>query len=91
MPISPQFGSDAVTACRVLLAGVALADCVETFEIEVQRAVGQLASARVVLADGNMPNGDWPLANTDTYLPGTEIEIQAVGKHRLSSRSWPGP
>jgi len=85
MPISPQSGSDAVTTCRVLLAGLQLADSVETLEMEVQSAVGQLPSARVVLADGNMPTGDWPLANTDTYLPGTEIEIQAGHGDTLST------
>jgi Rhs element Vgr protein len=77
MPSSPQSESDDVTACQVLLAGTALADTVEILEVEVQRAVGQLPSARVILADGNMLDGDWPLANSDTCLPGTEIEIQA--------------
>ena len=77
MPISPQSESEDVIACRVLLAGSEPADTVEILEIEVQRAVGQLPSARVTLADGNVLSGDWPLADNDTCLPGTEIEIQA--------------
>lgn len=77
MPVSPQLGSDAITACRVLLAGTALTDDAQIVSIEVQRAVGRVPGARVVLADGDMPAGDWPLADSGTCLPGTEVEIQA--------------
>ena len=78
MPISPQPANDAIVTCRVLLGGNETDAAVS---IEVQHALGQLPSACVVLAEGPMTDGDsdgdWPLSNGDTCLPGTSIEIQA--------------
>lgn len=77
MPVSPHDNTDAVVAHRLLFAGEPLDDNAQCFEIEVRRAIGQLPSARIVLGDGNMPDGAWPLADGSSLLPGTEVEIQA--------------
>lgn len=43
----------------------------------VTLAVNRVAAARLVYADGSASGGDFPLSNTDTFLPGQEVEIQA--------------
>jgi hypothetical protein len=77
MPERPQSDTTEWAACRVLLAGVALPDTAQIIEIEVQRAVGQIPGARIVLADGSTPDNEGWMADSGHVMPGTEIEIQA--------------
>jgi phage protein D len=45
--------------------------------VQVRRAFGTVASALMVLMDGDMPPGEWPLADADTIKPGVQVTIAA--------------
>jgi len=77
MADSPQLDSEGPVRVTVLSGGQALDDSVRLYLVQVRRAVGSIPSALLVVDDGDMPTGDWPVANADTFKPGTEITIRA--------------
>ncbi|OYT86714.1 MAG: hypothetical protein CFE46_14735 [Burkholderiales bacterium PBB6] len=89
MPTSPLASTGNVTSYRVLLGGIDLAPEAPVIEIEVQHALGEVPRARIVLMDGDMPTGDWPLADSGAFLPGTAVEIFA-GYDAVSSTIFKG-
>ncbi|HEX7817331.1 type VI secretion system tip protein VgrG [Dyella sp.] len=43
----------------------------------VRRAINRIPWAEIVLSDGNMPTGDFPLSDGANFTPGSEITINA--------------
>ncbi|MEO7997237.1 MAG: type VI secretion system tip protein VgrG [Gemmatimonadaceae bacterium] len=43
----------------------------------VTKAANRIATARLVYLDGSPASGDFPLSNGKTFVPGTEVEVQA--------------
>ncbi|MEO9871525.1 type VI secretion system tip protein VgrG [Ekhidna sp.] len=44
--------------------------------IFTSKSVGKIPTARLILDDGSIPEEDFELSSTDTFLPGKKIEIQ---------------
>jgi Rhs element Vgr protein len=77
MPASPQLGADGVLSVAIKCNGAPLGEAAQLISVEVRNAVGQIPSARLLLEDGNMPDGSWELADGSQLLPGSAIEIEA--------------
>lgn len=77
MPQSPSVGSDGPVRVTVISNGTAVTDTLEIVEVTVQRAVNTIPSARLVLRDGDVAQGDFPASDAATFAPGAEIEIKA--------------
>ena len=77
MPVSPQLNTEGVVRVSILSAGQAVAETVQVISVRVQRAANVVPSARIVVIDGDMPTGAWPVGDAATFAPGTEIEIKA--------------
>lgn len=45
--------------------------------VHITKSVNKIASARLVYLDGAAATGDFPLSNTDLFIPGQSIEILA--------------
>jgi Rhs element Vgr protein len=59
------------------VAGQAVAREHQLLAANVSKAVNRISSARLVYLDGNAASGDFPLSNTDLFIPGNEVEILA--------------
>ena len=70
---------DAVGVVRqtVFINGSKLDDSVELVSVSIDKRINRIASATIVLLDGDMPGQDFPVSNTDDFKPGTEIKINA--------------
>lgn len=77
MPESPRQGSDGPVRVTILSNGTALADGVGVYEVQVTRAANVVPHARIVLNDGDMPTGEWPVGDAATFAPGAAITIRA--------------
>ncbi|MBB1487164.1 type VI secretion system tip protein VgrG [Oceanospirillum sediminis] len=78
MPDSPIKNSSGVISYSIKAAGSAIKDSIRVVSIDVYKAVNAIATAMIVIQDGDMPEKDFPISNEDTFKPGNEIEI-AVG------------
>ncbi len=77
MPDSPLAAADGVVTLKVLSGGSQIDDSIEILSVLVSKRINKIATATLVLSDGDMPEQDFPLSNEDTFKPGAEIEIQA--------------
>lgn len=77
MAASPSQSSDAVVRVTVRSAGRAIADDIGLVSAHVRHAVGAVPCARLVFLDGDMSTGDWPAADGDAFVPGTEVSLAA--------------
>ncbi len=77
MPVSPVANADGVVSVTVTVNGTALADTVRIISVTVHRAVNAVPYARLVMADGDIAEGDFPLSAGDQFKPGAEIKISA--------------
>ncbi|WP_062057726.1 type VI secretion system tip protein VgrG [Cellvibrio sp. OA-2007] len=76
MANSPLLNSDGVVSCIVLCDGTAIATTIEVVSIEIQLAANRINTATLIVNDGDMPNGEFPVSDTETFKPGSEIKIQ---------------
>lgn len=80
MPESPASGSsdsDGFIRVGIESNGNAIEDTIQVISVNVRRAVGQIASARIELSDGDMPTHSWPVADGAAFAPGAAIRISA--------------
>jgi Rhs element Vgr protein len=77
MPSSPGTDAEGVVRITLFSEGAALADSVQIVSVSVARAVNRVPSARLVIVDGDMPNGDFPVSDTEDFKPGAAIKINA--------------
>jgi Rhs element Vgr protein len=77
MADSPIKDADGVVRCVVFSDGRQLPDTAGIVSISVQRAANMIPSARLVLLDGDMPTGEFPLSDAAVLKPGARIKIEA--------------
>lgn len=77
MADSPTTNTDGPLGVSIKLNGSALADDVGIVSVHVENELNRIPSAIVVLDDGSIPEGEFPLMDSDDNKPGTEIEIAA--------------
>ncbi len=77
MAESPLLDSEGVVRVTVSCDGTALADTAQLISLNVHRAINMVPSARLVFADGDMPNQAFPLSDAASLVPGTTVKIAA--------------
>ncbi len=81
MADSPETNASNVVRLILRHDGKELDDSIKLVTATVQHTVGKIPTARIVLLDGDMPNKDFPLSDSDDFKPGAEIEIKAGYGH----------
>lgn len=84
MTTSPMPDHGAVPGCRIHCDGQLLPQDAQLVSVQVHRAFGSVASARLVLKDGEVSTGGWPLADADTFKPGAAVSITAGYDDRMA-------
>lgn len=77
MPESPTTNAEGVVSLTLLSSGREIDDGIEILSVQVRKEINKVAAATLVLVDGDMPQQDFPLSNTDTFEPGAEVEVRA--------------
>ncbi len=77
MADSPTLNSSGVIKLSILSEGSQIDDAIQIISVSVTKAVNKIASARIVLIDGDMPERDFPVSNSDAFKPGSAIKINA--------------
>ena len=77
MPQSPTQDGDGVVRVTITSNGSPLPEMAEIIALTIQRAVNKVPCARLVLRDGDMPKQEFPLGDSERFVPGAEIEIKA--------------
>lgn len=77
MPRSPRDEAVGVLTVSLTSNGATLDASTQILSITVNKPVNRIASATVVLADGDMPSAKFPLSDRAVFKPGAEIEIKA--------------
>jgi Rhs element Vgr protein len=61
---------------KILIDGVALSNEINVLRFSVSRVFNKIASAKLTIDDGSVPERDFPQSNSDLFRPGKMIEIQ---------------
>ncbi len=77
MADSPETNTHGVLKLTVSTNGAKLAESVGVVSVAVSKPVNKIPTARIVVLDGDMPDQDFPVSNTDDFKPGTDIKIDA--------------
>jgi len=77
MADSPTLNSSGVIKLSILSEGSQIDDAIQIISVSVTKAINKIASARIILNDGDMPERDFPVSNSDAFKPGSAIKINA--------------
>jgi len=75
--------TDLVTV-TVMVGGSKIPDVYELMQIQVQRQINRIPSAKIMLLDGNPSDETFKVSESDTFVPGNEVEIKAIEADRGS-------
>ena len=78
-----------VLSQKILIDGSAISNEIGVYAITVGKQFNKIATAKIVLLDGNAANREFSLSNTDVFKPGSEIEIQ-LGYHSTTETVFKG-
>ncbi len=76
MADSPTLNADGPVRISVLCAGSPQPD-LQIQSVNIRHAFNDIPSARIVLADGDMPNQSLPLSDSDLFEPGAQVTVKA--------------
>lgn len=76
VPVSTETNPSLATY-KIFSDGTELPASVGVAMISVQKVINKIPSARLVLYDGDVSEGDFELSGGDLFVPGNEIEIKA--------------
>lgn len=86
MADSPINDKSIYVSFSIKVDGQEIDDTYQVKEIDVSKAVNRIPYAHVLIYDGSASKSDFEISNTDTFIPGKEIEISAgyeSGSNRL--------
>jgi Rhs element Vgr protein len=74
---SPIAAAEGVLSIEVKSDGTVIDSSLGVMSIDTWIAVNKVPKARIMFADGDMPNGTFPVSDLATFLPGKTIDISA--------------
>lgn len=77
MPVSPLQNSNGTVVFSVFSSGKDVSANLQILSIEINESLNRVPVAVIVLMDGDMPEGKFPVSDLDSFKPGAEIEIKA--------------
>jgi len=87
--VSPLSGKTDLVTYTILADGAKLPDVYEVSQIKVHKQVNRIASAKIMLYDGDPSTGDFVISSSSTLLPGVKITINA-GYHGQEATIFKG-
>ena len=76
MPNSPIAEETNLISFAILSAGKEIPGTYEVLEIRIEQHVNRIAEAEITLRDGSTANQTFDVTDSDTFKPGSEIEIK---------------
>jgi Rhs element Vgr protein len=77
MATSPLDNSSGALLVSLVSEGTEVAGRMEIVAIDIVSAVNRITTATITLADGDMPNLEFPLSDSATFAPGSAITVKA--------------
>ncbi|WP_050478912.1 type VI secretion system tip protein VgrG [Herbaspirillum rhizosphaerae] len=77
MADSPALNASGVLKLTITSDGSPIKDTIGIISVEITKAVNRVSTARISIMDGDMPDDDFPVSDTDTFAPGKQIVISA--------------
>lgn len=74
--IPPGFDSPDLATSKILVAGNDVGGTYGLLSIFVSKGTNRIATAQIILADGNVAEETFAVSNEDVFLPGEEVEIK---------------
>jgi len=76
MPVSPLIEESNVFSFSILSAGTEIPSAYEIMSMNISIGIGKLSSAEITVRDGSSASQTFEVTDSDTFKPGTEIEIK---------------
>jgi|21_taG_2_1085346.scaffolds.fasta_scaffold07314_3 Rhs element Vgr protein len=76
MPISPLIEETNVFSFSILSAGTEIPSTYEIMSMNITMGISKLSSAEITVRDGSSASQTFEVTDSDTFKPGTEIEIK---------------
>lgn len=67
MAVSPLLNSDGVVSVVILSAGTDLTTKIELISIDIQTSINRINTAILCINDGDMPDAEMPLSDSDLF------------------------
>jgi len=77
MADSPNLDGGGVVKLSLFSNGTAIDEDIQIISVSVNKAINKIPFSKIVLLDGDMPEQDFPVSNSDQFKPGSEIKISA--------------
>ena len=77
MADSPRLNSSGVIKLSVFSNGAPIDDTISIESVVTTQSINKIPYAKITILDGDMPNKDFPVSNSDAFTPGNDIEIKA--------------
>ncbi len=77
MAASPQVTGDNTVRLIIFSGGKQIDNSYRIVAVSIRKKVNTIPYAAIVLRDGDMASGDFPISDTDDFKPGREIRIDA--------------
>tara|TARA_R110001599_G_scaffold141403_1_gene321760 strand:- start:4609 stop:6399 length:1791 start_codon:yes stop_codon:yes gene_type:complete len=76
MASSPITANSDIVTFQVLSNGSPINDTFQIKSIVVTKEVNKISNCEITLLDGDVNNEDFPISDSDTFLPGAQIEVK---------------
>ena len=77
MPDSPKINGDSTIRIIIYSDGKRIDETYGIVSVTVRKKINTIPYAKLVLLDGDMASGDFPISDKDDFKPGREIKIDA--------------
>lgn len=77
MADSPRLDGNNTVKLTISINGAALDETYQVVSVRIEKAVNKIPWAQIELADGDLPNADFPISNSDDLKPGARISVKA--------------
>lgn len=76
---------ETVAAFKIKINGIELSPAIPRLSVSVVKVVNKIATATLVIQDGEANTGQFPLTDGDSFTPGNNIEISAGDSNTTST------
>ena len=90
MADSPLHDADGPISIDILSNGSSIPDTYEVLSVRTRNELNRVAEAMITVGDGDPASQKFPVADSDDFKPGSEIEIKsgyAIGPNQYSTVS----
>lgn len=86
---SPAIEAGSLVTVTIKVEGQEINSAFQVLSVDCWNGVNRVPQARLVLADGSPAEGNFPISNLETFLPGQKVEV-AAGYNGLEVRIFAG-